>query len=324
MARPAKCGSLRQVLNCLARSERKVHTLPWPKHALVAFCWSGALLGCTCSPSSQAVERPADLSAHQAVNTSAAQPVPAGNSHSVASANTDQNANALKATANERPPEARVFPPQLPLDAPVELAMAGDRSLRVSHAPSSQMHPIIYLHGMCGNSKGADLWSNLATQYGTLIVVRADEPCGDRPGYKWPKDLSLIQARIDAALQAVKSERGGFLDTEHPTLIGYSQGAYRAEQLVGAYPERYPRALLGGPPTPPSYDALKSLSRVAVMGGELEDRAHMEAGTADLIAHGMRAQFFILPNVHHGSYGPQGRKVVERALSFIFEAAASD
>lgn len=234
----------------------------------------------------------------------------------------DQEAPANKPAPQLAPsPEPRVFPSDLVLFTPSEMPLPGDRSLRVSHAGPAQSHAIIYLHGMCGNSKGADPWSDLATEYGSLIVVRADEPCGDRPGYKWPKDLSLIQARIDTALAAVKNARGGFLDLEHPTLIGYSQGAYRAEQLVGAYPERYTRAMLGGPPTPPSYEALKSLSSVAVLGGELEDRAHMEVGTADLIARGMRAKFFLLPKVHHGSYGPHGKEVVGQALNFIFQAA---
>lgn len=294
----------------------------WPKHLLLAFCWNSVLLGCTCSPrTNRSVEPQADLAAPKAANIRTLPAVPPGIRGSGASANTVQDAAKTKAVDHDQVAEDRVFPRDLLLDTPTELPLAGDRSLRVSHAQPSQLHPIIYLHGMCGNSKGADIWSNLATKYGTLIVVRADEPCGDRPGYKWPKDLTLIQARIDAALQAVKRERGGFLETEHPTLIGYSQGAYRAEQLVGAYPQRYSRALLGGPPTPPSYEALKSISRIAVLGGELEDRSHMESGTADLIAHGLHAQFFMLPNVHHGSYGPKGREVVERALAFIFDPA---
>lgn len=199
------------------------------------------------------------------------------------------------------------------------MQVPGDRPLRISHAGPDTTHAIIYLHGMCGNSKGADPWSELATRYGTLIVVRANEPCLDRPGYKWPKDLHAIQERIDQALLAVRDLRNGVLDIDHPTLIGYSQGAYRAEQLIGQFEGRYPRAILGGPPTPPSYEALKTALAVAVLGGELEDHQHMLEGTADLIARGLHAKFFLLPGVHHGSYGPQGPQIVEQALSFVFE-----
>lgn len=197
--------------------------------------------------------------------------------------------------------------------------MPGDRPLRITHAPPDNLHGLIYLHGMCGDSKGADPWADLAVERGTLIVLRADEPCLDRPGYKWPKDLREIQERIDRALELVKEVRNGHLDTTHPTLIGYSQGAYRAEQLAGAYPGRYPRAILGGPPTPPSYEALRGLDGVAVLGGELEDHSHMTSGTQELIARGLHARFFLLPKVHHGSYGPDGRSVIAAALSFIFD-----
>lgn len=286
----------------------------WLKHAFVALGFGWAQLSCTCGPvPSRSAEGQANAAKEQA-----APPMPAAQL-----ASHDEHTGPIAEPAHElaTSPEPRVFPSDLVLFTPSEMPLPGDRSLRVSHAGPAQSHAIIYLHGMCGNSKGADPWSDLATEYGSLIVVRADEPCGDRPGYKWPKDLSLIQARIDAALAAVNKARGGFLDLEHPTLIGYSQGAYRAEQLARAYPERYTRAMLGGPPTPPSYEALKSLSSVAVLGGELEDRAHMEIGTADLIARGMRAKFFLLPKVHHGSYGPHGKEVVGQALNFIFQAA---
>lgn len=212
-----------------------------------------------------------------------------------------------------------VLPPTLNLERPIELPIADDRPLRIRHAGPQTAHAIVYLHGMCGDSKGADPWSDLATQYGTLIVVRADEPCLDRPGYKWPKDLTAIQARIDRALRTVKDLRNGVLDAEHPTLIGYSQGAYRAEQLIGQFPGRYLRAILGGPPTPPSYEALKSAVAVAVLGGELENHQHMLDGTTDLIAHGLHAHFFLLPRVHHGSYGPEGRRILAQALTFVFD-----
>ncbi len=216
------------------------------------------------------------------------------------------------------------LPPELPLAKPIEVSVPGDRSLRVTHAAPQQEHAIVYLHGMCGNSKGADPWVDLASTYGTVIVVRANVPCGDRPGFKWPKDVSAIQARIDRALRHVKDQREGLLSTEHPTIVGYSQGAHRAELLVAAYPGRYDRAILGGPPTAPTYEALSSLTAVAVLGGELEDHSHMLEGAQALVEEGSRARFFLLPRVHHGSYGPQGRRVLTDALRFVFEEPATN
>jgi pimeloyl-ACP methyl ester carboxylesterase len=157
-------------------------------------------------------------------------------------------------------------------------------------------------------------------QDGTLIVVRANVPCPDRPGYKWPKDIAVIQRRIDDALARVKDARGGLLQTEEVTLIGYSQGAHRAELLAAAYPERYPAIVLGGPPTAPEPTSFRAGVAVAVLGGELENTDHMVAGATDLMGAGLRAEFFLLPGAHHGDYGPQGRVVMDRVLTWLHQA----
>jgi predicted esterase len=195
--------------------------------------------------------------------------------------------------------------------------MEGDRPLRITHAGANQTHAIVYLHGMCGNPRGADRWADLAAERGTLIVVRATVPCPDRPGFKWPKDLEEIQTRIDAALAFVANQRGGLLDQDVVTLIGYSQGANRAEKLAAMAPERYPLVVLGGPPTEPTPDLLHSTQRVAILGGELEDTTHMELGDFALRQAGVPSHFFLLPGAHHGDYGPDGRRVIAEAFSFL-------
>src|SRR5690606_36748140 len=145
------------------------------------------------------------------------------------------------------------------------------------------------------------------TEHATVVTVRADVPCPDRPGYKWPQEPAAIQARIDRALHYVKELRAGHLDTSVITLIGYSQGAHRAERLAAAYPTRYRKLVLGGPPTPPEETLLAHAEAVAILGGELEDTSHMELGFSNLQAAGRNARFFVLPRAHHGGYGPEGR-----------------
>ena len=295
-----------------------------PRQTIVALlATSSVTVACTCTPTQKehAVASTAPSSGLPTIAEPAAQQGLAANAKPVVVAppeNSVREAETDPPRAADAPLSTRPFPEDLPLFQPMERPMAGDRPLRVTHAAKETVRPIVYLHGMCGNSKGADPWSDVAARYGTLIVVRANERCEDRPGYKWPKDLEAIQERIDAALSEVKESRGGWLDIEHPAIIGYSQGSYRAEQLVMAYPRRYDRAILGGHPTPPSYEALKSLQAVAVLGGELEDHSHMLKGALDLRDHGKRARFFLLPQVHHGSYGPQGRQVMTDVLEFVF------
>ncbi len=216
------------------------------------------------------------------------------------------------------PSPALELPKGLPLGTPTELSMPHDRSLRVVHAGPNTSHAIVYLHGMCGNSKGADRWADLANAHGTLIVVRANVPCPDRPGYKWPQDIGSMQIRIDRALERVKKERAGFLDTETLTLFGYSQGAHRGEKLAKRSPHRYKRVVLGGPPTAPQAPGFLSFQQIAVLGGELEDRTHMEEGFARLKEAGLSTKFFLLPRAHHGDYGPEGRKVISDLFNWLY------
>jgi len=198
----------------------------------------------------------------------------------------------------------------------VEVPMPGDRPLRVVRAASDRARALVYLHGMCGAEDGADAWSDVASSYGTVITLRADVPCGDRPGYKWPQEPAAIQARIERALEIVR-QRDEHLDTNDVWLIGYSQGAHRAEKLAGAYPHRYRHLALGGPPTAASPERLRHARRIAVLGGELEDTSHMVDGYLALVASRLDAQFFTLPRAGHGTFGPEGRRVMAEVLSYL-------
>jgi len=211
--------------------------------------------------------------------------------------------------------------PSLP-SQPSDVPVPGDRPLRVAHARAGSRQAIIYLHGMCGDEKGADAWADVATRHGTLITLRADVPCGDRPGFKWPKEPEAIQARIERALGTVRDLRGGELDDQDPILIGYSQGAHRAEKLAVAYPHRYRTLALGGPPTAASPDRLRHANRVAILGGELEDTSHMVEGYLDLVGRGIGAEFFTLPRAGHGGYGPEGRRVMTEVFSYLLAPSA--
>jgi pimeloyl-ACP methyl ester carboxylesterase len=174
---------------------------------------------------------------------------------------------------------------------------------------------------MCGSTRAMDPWSSIASHYGTMIILSADLPCEGRPGTRWPKDVSLIQARIDKALAVVKSARGGLLDTDHLALIGYSQGAHRGEGLAGMYPDRYEYLILGGSPEAPSPQNLAKSRSVAIVGGEREDVSHMRAGDEALRRAGVRSKFFLLPRAAHGDYGPQGPEVLARVFAWMFDEA---
>lgn len=228
------------------------------------------------------------------------------------------HAQSEKAEEAESVAPLQPFPPGIRLHTPEDISVPGDRPLRVAHAPAEVDHAVIYLHGMCGDPEGADPWIDIATESATVITVRANIKCPDRPGYKWPKEPAEIQPRIDAALEIVKALRNGHLRTDQVTLIGYSQGSHRGEKLATAFPEKYADLVLGGPPTPADPALLARAQSVAVLGGELEDTSHMVAGQMALEAAGIRSKFFLLPNAPHGSYGPHGRRVMREVLSWLW------
>jgi pimeloyl-ACP methyl ester carboxylesterase len=200
----------------------------------------------------------------------------------------------------------------------IDVDVPHDYRVRVLHAAPPIERAIVYLHGMCSTSLPADRWAPLAARFGTLVLLRAETPCGDRPGNKWTKDPARLQERIDRALEAVRRERGGHLDTQTLGLIGYSQGAHRAEVLAATYPTRYPNVVLGGPPEAALPEHFQGAHRVAVLGGELENTDHMRHGTEQLRTSGVQARFFVLPGAYHGDYGPEGVRVMQDVLVWVF------
>jgi len=153
-------------------------------------------------------------------------------------------------------------------------------------------------------------------------MLRAETPCGDRPGNKWTKDSSILQARIDRALEAVRVARGGHLELKKLAMIGYSQGAHRAELLAAAYPERYPWVMLGGPPEAALPENFRAVERLAVFGGEFEKSEHMQRGARRVAASGIPTKYFILPKAYHGDFGPQGPAVMQQVLDWTLRGAS--
>lgn len=281
---------------------------------MLAFATLLALLASGCT------ERPAERPQGSPGGNATATPGPAP--REATNARDDDAPQSVPSTA---PAPREAPPPRLPEGvlpgSTVELQVPGDRPLRVVHAGPRERRALVYLPGMCGSTRAMDPWSALASHYGTMIILSADLPCEGRPGTRWPKDVSLIQARIDKALDAVKAARGGLLDTEALALVGYSQGAHRGEGLAARYPERYPYLILGGSPEAPSPANLGRARAVAILGGEREDSSHMQAGEAALRRAGVRSRFFLLPRAPHGDYGPEGRAVLGQVFSWMFDEA---
>lgn len=245
-------------------------------------------------------------------------PAPEQNAHLPSTLAPQPSRPEARGAAETRPPFELVRPAAAaPTARPRDVAMPGDRPIRVALAQAGQERVLVYLHGMCGAEEGADVWADIATPYGTLVTLRADVPCGDRPGYKWPKEADAIQTRIERALQRVHELEGAPPGDREVWLIGYSQGAHRAERVAAAYPHLYRTLALGGPPTAASPDRLRHVRRVAVFGGELEDTSHMVSGYLALHGAGLEVEYFTLPRAGHGTFGPEGRRVMGEIFAYL-------
>lgn len=207
-------------------------------------------------------------------------------------------------------------PPHAPLGEDVEVP--GDRPVYVLPGNPGDSRVIVYLHGMCGDVTAADYFREAVRAHGTLIALRGDTWChGDR--FKWRADSATIQARVRAAFRRVNEARGGDLVLEPALLIGYSQGADRAEKLAQRFPKQYPRLVLGGPPTKPSPHRLARAERVVILGGELETTENMRAGEGALQAAGIASRFVMLECAYHGYFGTNAEAQLDDVLDWLSE-----
>jgi pimeloyl-ACP methyl ester carboxylesterase len=176
---------------------------------------------------------------------------------------------------------------------------------------------LVFLHGMCGHGLGyvqSFQWS--AAQRGTLIAPQGDVPCGEAPLAKWSQDIDGLDARVVGAYRAL-GEVGVVDDI---TIIGYSQGASRAEALARRYPERYTRLVLIGAPEVPNPAGLSTVRAAVMMAGEKDNQEVMQDGAAAFRRVGIRAIFQSIPEARHGEMGPRPEETMGRALDWLWDA----
>ena len=196
--------------------------------------------------------------------------------------------------------------------------MTGDLVALVAHGPVGNHRAIVYLHGVCGDVTKYRAWSEAGIRFGTVVAVRGDDKCKEPGRFKWGDSVPRTDRRIVAALTAVGAVRGG-LDTESVTLVGYSQGAARAEGLVRAVPSRYRRAVLVAGPLEHEPRSFREATAVAIVAGALDLKTHLQDAAAKAAKAGVRARYFELPGARHGDYGPEGVRVLGDALTWLFE-----
>jgi len=199
-----------------------------------------------------------------------------------------------------------------------DIEMAGDTPIVVAHAEDGVDRLMIYLHGACGDIHSPKAWSDVSAKYATLVAIRGDRRCDPTSERTyWSDATERHQARIEAAIAEVEAAGKIHFAPENVILMGYSQNAQIAEELVRAYPDRYPRVILGGIPVPPSASHLANVRAVAVLGGERELVMHMRVGMWALTAKHIPARFALFPKARHGEFGPDGARVMDETLEWL-------
>src|SRR5205085_1587427 len=114
-----------------------------------------------------------------------------------------------------------------------------------------------HARGSYGDGQVVRLAIVLLLSLSLLPLAACARDGGDGSARKWSNDLVAMDRRIEAAFR-----EAGAGELRDVVVIGYSQGAERAERLVARWPEKYAAAILMASPIEPSPRDLGSLSAV--------------------------------------------------------------
>ncbi len=233
-----------------------------------------------------------------------------------------------------RAPVPRAEPPAAPdtppvpeaprvLEAPPHPAVrfvpvSGEAPARVAPADGDSRRAVIYLHGFCSDAGSVPEWAPGVQRHATLIALHGDLGCDGQPGrHRWGNDIRFIDYRIARAIRSVGKNLGRELDVSHVTIVGYSEGAARAESLAWLYPERYRRAVLMSAPEPPVFDRVRRLDRLAVLRGGREYQRTYRQAAEHYDRAGVPSRYWELPGATHGELGPDGARVLREVFDFV-------
>ena len=171
----------------------------------------------------------------------------------------------------------------------------------------------MFVPGLCSNAYAYLLgFPEAARQQGGVVAIDGDVPCV--PGFRsFSWDAARLDARIRAALAAAGQSA---FPEEGVTLVGYSQGAALAEQLVQRWPARYTRLVLIGAPTDPSPSHFRTAKGVVTMSCSLDVPWRMKEAARGIARAGVPSRYVEMPGCTHGNIG-KGDETLGAAFDFL-------
>lgn len=218
------------------------------------------------------------------------------------------------------PPAPPAVPPPVTATHPSLrfVPVSGEAPARVAPADTDSPRVVIYLHGFCSDASTVADWAPGVQRHATLIALHGELGCDGQPGrHRWGNDIRFIDYRIARAIRSVGKSLGRELDPSSVTIVGYSEGAARAESLAWLYPGRYRRAVLMSAPEPPVFDRVRRLDRLAVLRGGREYQRTYRLAAEHYDRAGVPSRYWELPGATHGELGHEGARVLREVFDFV-------
>lgn len=196
-----------------------------------------------------------------------------------------------------------------------DVPVPGDLPAVVVRGARDHRLQMVFIPGMCVHPGGYVMsFQHTAAARGDLVAVQGDVSCGgDGSMRRWSSDLDAMDRRIDAAFRA-----SGLGEPREVVVIGYSQGAERAQRLVARWPEKYRSAVLLASPVVPSTRELGRARAVVTMAGTYDASLSMMRGAVvPLRRSSIPATFVEIPGARHGSMGTEPERTMQAALDFV-------
>jgi dienelactone hydrolase len=224
----------------------------------------------------------------------------------------------LVAHGAERPDAAR-SPESVERPQAVSRASGTTYAYPPSPAESGAARPaVVYLHGKCGvATNGCSHFRQGAASFGWLLCPVGNDPCPGG-GASWAGSALQKKKVVDDALDSLASANPGAVDVRAPSvLVGFSQGAWTALDLVRAAPGRYRGVLLIGGDVSldvPALDAAGVRRLVMIAGARDGAFAPMQATARHFANASPRA-----PEVRFVSLGAVGHTYVGETDAILRE-----
>lgn len=196
---------------------------------------------------------------------------------------------------------ASASPPAPAPPALAELSFDGGNAAYYAPARDGAQRVTVYLHGMCASGRLECPVFAPAAQSDWLLCADGNTGCNGG-GWMWAATPKATEARLTAAVDALRARHGARVGTGPQAIIGYSLGAPAALLQVMREPSRYDRLMIVNASVEPAAAAMKKagVKRVALVAGARDATASkLQAAARRLAAAGVDARFFSLEATGH-------------------------